>query len=95
MMEAQKCPMCNSDITVPILEKAIEEESTKKKKSPNKFLGIFGRKQKEIHPIVAGANSGADEAVPRSSNNPEPSIVVQPLPDEARNQDANNSNLQL
>jgi len=26
-----KCPMCNSDVTVAILEKAIEEESSGKK----------------------------------------------------------------
>lgn len=26
MQEAQKCPMCNSDITVEILEKAIMDE---------------------------------------------------------------------
>ena len=29
-IDAQKCPMCNSDITVEILEKAIEEENTLK-----------------------------------------------------------------
>ena len=40
-MEAQKCPMCNSDITVEILEKAIEESSNAKKNGG--ILGMFGR----------------------------------------------------
>ncbi len=38
-MEAQKCPMCNSDITVEILEKAIEEEANAKMIAKR---GIFG-----------------------------------------------------
>lgn len=39
-MDGQKCPMCNSDITIQILEKAIEEESSKKKLQ-NKDSGFF------------------------------------------------------
>ena len=39
-METQKCPMCNSEITVEILEKAIAESSDAKKGG---FLGLFGR----------------------------------------------------
>jgi len=35
--------MCNSDITVQILEKAIEEYSPKKKPVGGGFLGIFRR----------------------------------------------------
>ena len=39
-MDAQKCPMCNSDITVEILEKAIEEAASRK---PRGLAGIFSR----------------------------------------------------
>ena len=44
MQEAQKCPMCNSDITVAILEKAIEDEANSK--NTGGFLGgVFGKKK--------------------------------------------------
>ena len=32
-VDNQKCPMCNSDITIEILEKAIEEDEAKKVQS--------------------------------------------------------------
>jgi len=40
--EYQKCPMCNSDITISILEKAIEEQSNAKS-SGGILGGIFSR----------------------------------------------------
>ena len=42
--ESQKCPMCNSDITIEILEKAIEESNSAKKGGI--LGGIFGSAQK-------------------------------------------------
>lgn len=46
--DAQKCPMCNSDITVQILEKAIEEAANQKKTG---FLGgVFGRASDKRQP---------------------------------------------
>ena len=65
MQEAQKCPMCNSDITVAILEKAIEEESTANKGGG--FLGgVFGRSspKKNVRPPVAPAAGGGSRNDP-------------------------------
>lgn len=57
MQEAQKCPMCNSDITVAILEKAIEDEANSKKTGG--FLGgVFGSKKKPSR-LAEGNQRGA------------------------------------
>ena len=46
-MEVQKCPMCNSDITVEILEKAIEEESNAKQVGNRSIFGVGGSPMKD------------------------------------------------
>lgn len=56
-MEAQKCPMCNSDITVDILEKAIEEEASKKQMDKR---GIFGVSNSPLKPRDRDRSSNRD-----------------------------------
>jgi len=43
--------MCNSDVTIEILEKAIEEAATKK--TGGRFLGIFSRSSNTTQSVPA------------------------------------------
>ena len=75
--------MCNSDITVQILEKAIEEESFKKKLNGG-FLGFFSsssqkKKQRVNQALPPIQNSNAIEAQPNSEA-VEHGVVMQEMP---------------
>ena len=60
--EQQRCPMCNEEITVELLEKAIAEESGKKKSSIFNLIGKSGRdsnisSQNQVAPVANLDNS--------------------------------------
>ena len=55
--EAQKCPMCNSDITPAILEKAIFEESSPKKQAVLDLRGSPSRPRVQINGSAPYAQS--------------------------------------
>ena len=65
-MDAQKCPMCNSDITVEILEKAIEEEANAKSMDRR---GIFGVSNSPLKPRGDRNNNRGDTNVLRRPQN--------------------------
>ena len=48
--DAQKCPMCNSDITVEILEKAIEEDPAFKGRNAQRTVARYA----SLHPYAIG-----------------------------------------
>ena len=83
--EAQKCPMCNSDVTVEILEKAIEEEANAKKggflglgiKSPNKAKKD---KQPSSNPHRAQERPPPPQNPPESRRRSNNQPIVQDLP---------------
>ena len=67
--ESQKCPMCNSDITIEILEKAIEESNSAKKGGI--LGGIFGSPAKVSAKVSREPNNSRQpRSRPHRSSNP-------------------------
>ena len=70
--------MCNSDITVEILEKAIEDVNSKK--GASKFLGgIFSRSQQSPAVVVQPPANIIRQELPPSQLNPSDSLRVRDI----------------